>query len=96
MRPVIKLEVIVRICNFGDDSKGNLDQHALMGEGLDSVQQLNVLKLHRQGKGNMKGVVLVEMAQKNPSSISKQKFLLVMLMISPRDHLKGMMRGNIV
>jgi hypothetical protein len=45
------------ICNSGDDSKGNLDQHALPGEGLDSVQQLNALKLHQQGKGNVKGVV---------------------------------------
>jgi len=31
----------------------------------------------------MKGVVLVEMAQKNPSLVSEQNFLLVMLMINP-------------
>jgi hypothetical protein len=43
----------------------------------------------------MKGVVLVEMAQKNRLPISEQNFLFVMLMISPRD-LKSLMRGKIV
>jgi hypothetical protein len=30
----------------------------------------------------MKGVILVEMVQKNPSLVSEQNFLLVMLMIN--------------
>jgi hypothetical protein len=44
----------------------------------------------------MKGVVLVEMVEKNPSLVNEQNFLHVTFMISPRDHLKGLMRGNIV